>query len=100
MALDSVPQPAASRVLAVAPSGATVELRACCLAACQAGSRATVVQLGCDDADACRLRALGLNEGTTVAVVDDRHGTLLDVRGTRLALGTALTERITVQPLR
>jgi Fe2+ transport system protein FeoA len=76
-----------------------VELRACCLAACRAGSRATVVDLACDDVDACRLRALGLNEGTIVSVVDARHGTLLDVRGTRLALGAALTERITVQPL-
>jgi Fe2+ transport system protein FeoA len=76
----------------------STELRACCLAACRAGSRATVVDLACDDVDACRLRALGLNEGTTVSVVDARHGTLLDVRGTRLALGAALTERITVQP--
>ncbi|MCU0646981.1 MAG: ferrous iron transport protein A [Gemmatimonadaceae bacterium] len=96
MATDTVPLFAQPNT--VRPAADAAGMRACCLAACAAGSRATVVRLGCDDSDACRLRALGLNEGTTVAVVDDRHGTLLDVRGTRLALGTALTERITVQP--
>lgn len=91
MSLTSLP------TLPQSPDAGTGALRACCLAKCGAGSRATVVDLACDDVDACRLRALGLNEGTVVSVVDARHGTLLDVRGTRLALGAALTEQITVQ---
>jgi Fe2+ transport system protein FeoA len=74
-------------------------LRACCLARCTPGARATVVDLACEEADACRLRALGLNEGAVVSIVDARHAMLLDVRGTRLALGGALTEQITVRPL-
>ncbi|MGZ8377478.1 MAG: FeoA family protein [Gemmatirosa sp.] len=71
---------------------------ACPLAACGTGARATVVALCCGHADACRLRALGFSEGTQVDVVDARHAMLLDVRGTRLALGRALTAGITVQP--
>jgi Fe2+ transport system protein FeoA len=73
--------------------------RTCALAACSAGSRATVVDIGCSSDEACRLRALGLCEGTDVSVIDARHAMLLDVRGTRLALGSALTAGITVQPL-
>jgi Fe2+ transport system protein FeoA len=42
---------------------------------------------------------LGLCEGTDVSVIDSRHAMLLDVRGTRIALGSALTAGITVQPL-
>ena len=58
--------------------------------------------LGLDDCgtdEACRLRSLGLCEGTSVSVIDARHAMVLDVRGTRLALGSALTAGITVQPL-
>ncbi len=77
---------------------ADAPLAACPLAACGAGARATVVALCCGHADACRLRALGFSEGTQVDVVDARHAMLLDVRGTRLALGRALTAGITVQP--
>ncbi|MCC6244009.1 MAG: ferrous iron transport protein A [Gemmatimonadaceae bacterium] len=73
--------------------------RTCALAACGAGSRATVVDIGCSPDEACRLRALGLCEGTDVSVIDSRHAMLLDVRGTRLALGSALTAGITVQPI-
>lgn len=73
--------------------------RTCALAACGAGSRATVVDIGCAPDEACRLRALGLCEGTDVSVIDARHAMLLDVRGTRLALGSALTAGITVQPI-
>jgi Fe2+ transport system protein FeoA len=72
---------------------------ACVLASCATGSRATVLSLGCSDADACRLRALGLCEGASVSVVDARNCMLLEVRGTRLALGAAITAGITVQPL-
>jgi Fe2+ transport system protein FeoA len=73
--------------------------RSCALAACRPGSRARVVGLGCAPDEACRLRALGVCEGTSVSVVDARHGMVLDVRGTRLALGEALTAGITVQPI-
>lgn len=73
--------------------------RTCALASCAAGSRATIVDIGCATDEACRLRALGLCEGTDVSVIDARHAMLLDVRGTRLALGSALTAGITVQPL-
>ncbi len=70
----------------------------CALAACPAGSRATVVDIECSADEACRLRALGLCEGTSVSVIDARHAMLLEVRGTRLALGSALTAGITVRP--
>jgi ferrous iron transport protein A len=73
--------------------------RTCALASCRPGSRATVVDIGCTTDEACRLRALGMCEGTDVSVIDTRHAMLLDVRGTRLALGSALTAGITVQPL-
>lgn len=74
-------------------------VRTCALAACAAGSRATIVDIACSADEACRLRALGLCEGTSVNVIDARHAMLLDVRGTRLALGSALTAGITVQPV-
>lgn len=73
--------------------------RTCLLAACAAGARATVLEMRCGENEACRLRALGLCEGASVDVVDTRHAMLLDVRGTRLALGPALTAGITVRPL-
>lgn len=72
---------------------------ACALASCATGARATVLSLVCGDQDACRLRALGFCEGAQVDVVDARHAMLLDVRGTRIALGRALTAGITVQPI-
>lgn len=71
---------------------------ACTLASCQAGVRATVLTVACGEAEACRLRALGLCEGASVSVVDRRHCMLLEVRGARLALGAALTTGITVLP--
>jgi Fe2+ transport system protein FeoA len=49
--------------------------------------------------DACQLRVLGMCEGADVHVIDSQHGMLLDVRGTRLALGAMITEMITVQVL-
>ncbi len=58
-----------------------------------------MVDIGCATDEACRLRALGLCEGTDVSVIDARHAMLIDVRGTRLALGSALTAGITVQPI-
>lgn len=77
----------------------TAGLASCPLAACATGARATVLELCCGHAEACRLRALGFSEGTQVDVVDARHAMLLDVRGTRIALGRALTAGITVQPI-
>jgi Fe2+ transport system protein FeoA len=71
---------------------------ACALASCHTGARATILAMACGDADACRLRALGLCEGASVSVVDKRHCMLLEVRGSRLALGAAITAGITVLP--
>jgi Fe2+ transport system protein FeoA len=73
--------------------------RECPLAHCAAGARATVLEMRCDDVQACRLRALGVCEGACVSVLDARHAMVLDVRGTRIALGKALTAGITVRPL-
>jgi Fe2+ transport system protein FeoA len=66
---------------------------------CPAGLRVAVLCLGCAGRDAERLRALGLVEGTSVEVVDTRSGILLDVRGSRLALGAGLAATITVRPI-
>lgn len=72
---------------------------ACTLASCRAGSWATVMEVRCGDQEACRLRALGLCEGARVNVVDSRNAVLLEVRGTRIALGRALGAGITVRPI-
>jgi ferrous iron transport protein A len=103
------PVPAPSPVATPAPrrelprvdlaQAAAPEPRRCALSMCVAGSRATILEMRCGDQEACRLRALGVCEGAHVDVVDDRHAMLLEVRGTRLALGRALTAGITVQPV-
>ncbi len=80
-------------------SADTASRTTCALSACRAGTRATVVDIECSGDEACRLRALGLCEGTAVNVIDARDAMLLEVRGTRLALGSALTAGITVQPV-
>ncbi len=79
--------------------GRTVPGVSCPLIACGPGSRATVLEVGCSDSEACRLRALGLCEGASVSVIDRRHCMLLEVRGARIALGAAITAGITVLPL-
>ena len=84
--------------VAAAAVAAPVAGRSCALAACAAGSTATVVSVGCGEDEACRLRALGLCEGASISVVDARQS-MFDVRGTRLALGRAITAGITVRPL-
>jgi len=89
------------QAVVTAPSAAepaTDVAGSCSLAACASGARATVLAMGCGDAEACRLRALGLCEGASVSVVEKRHCMLLDVRGSRLALGAAITAGITVLP--
>ena len=80
-------------------SGDDASRTTCALSACLAGTRATVVDIECSGDEACRLRALGLCEGTAVNIIDARDAMLLEVRGTRLALGSALTAGITVQPV-
>jgi ferrous iron transport protein A len=82
-----------------APAGAVPAGGACTLGSCRAGSWATVVEMACGDQEACRLRALGVCEGAHVNVVDARHATLLEVRGTRIAIGRALSDGITVRPI-
>lgn len=81
----------------IQPTPAEPTSRVCALSACQSGSQATVVDIGCSPDEACRLRALGVCEGASINVIDARHCMVLDVRGTRLALGNALTSGITVQ---
>ena len=95
---------AATRQLAVLQPSATLSpttepARDCLLASCSVGARATVLEMRCDDVQACRLRALGVCEGAAVSVLDARHAMVLEVRGTRIALGQALTAGITVRPL-
>jgi Fe2+ transport system protein FeoA len=77
----------------------TCPVVACPLAACRNGHRAVVVSVDCPAAEACRLRALGVYEGANVAVVDSRNGLLLQVRGSRLAIGAAVAAAITVIPI-
>lgn len=80
-----------------APS--TPATSACALSTCIAGSRATVLEVRCAHADACRLRALGLCEGAAVSVVNSRDCTLLEVRGARLAVSSAIAAGIMVMPI-
>lgn len=72
---------------------------ACPLAQCARGSRAAVLRMDCEGAEACRLRNLGLYEGACVRVVDAQDGLVLEIRGSRVALGAALASAITVLPL-
>jgi Fe2+ transport system protein FeoA len=78
---------------------ATVACDSCPLGACPAGFHATVVCIACPALDAQRLRTLGLFEGAQVGVVITRSGIVLDVRGSRLALGWDIAAAITVSPL-
>ncbi len=96
--LAVIDEPAREAGIAAAATEGQPAGRSCLLAACSAGSRATVLEMRCGENEACRLRALGLCEGASVGVVDTRHAMLLDVRGTRIALGHALTAGITVRP--
>lgn len=70
----------------------------CPLLESEAGRPATVVAIACGEQDACRLRAMGVYEGATVSVINKRHVLLVDVQGTRLAVGSDLAQDITVQP--
>ncbi len=55
--------------------------------------------MGCGEMEACRLRTLGLCEGAAVNVVRTRDCTLLEVRGSRLAVCLSLASDITVLPV-
>lgn len=83
----------------LADAGGTAPRVACALSSCLAGERATVLEVRCGDLEACRLRTLGLCEGTAVNVVRARDCTLLEVRGSRLAVSHALASDITVLPV-
>lgn len=81
-----------------APTSRELPQCTCPLVDSEAGSEATVVAIACGEHDACRLRAMGVYEGAQVSVIGKRHCLLVDVRGTRLALGTDLAKGITVRP--
>lgn len=55
--------------------------------------------MDCEGCEAERLRNLGLFEGACVRVLESQDGLLLDVRGSRVAVGAALASVITVLPL-
>jgi len=76
------------------------ESTACPLTACTRGCRAAVLRMDCAGEEARKLRNMGLYEGSCVTVLDRQDGYLLDVRGSRLAVGPALAGAITVLPLR
>jgi Fe2+ transport system protein FeoA len=78
---------------------ARTRCEACTLDACATGCRAAVLHVGCAAGEASRLRMLGLHEGACVTVVDSRNGLLLDVKGSRLALGEGIAASIRVLPL-
>lgn len=79
--------------------GAAEARRECALAACATGCRAAVLRMECPHDEAQRLRGMGLFEGSCVQVLDARNGMLLEVKGSRLALGRALAAAIRVLPL-
>lgn len=99
----AAPTIAQTTATADAPDGAAVVDRAprvaCALSSCLAGERATVLAMGCGEMEACRLRTLGLCEGAAVNVVRTRDCTLLEVRGSRLAVCLSLASDITVLPV-
>lgn len=81
-----------------APDARELPVCTCPLVESEKGASATVVAIECSERDACRLRALGVYEGAQVSVIGKRHCLLVDVSGTRLALGADLAGGITVRP--
>ena len=71
----------------------------CPLAACATGCKAAVLSMDCEHGEAHRLRGMGLFEGTMVRVLDSRNGMLLEVKGSKLALGQSLASSIQVLPV-
>ena len=80
-------------------SQASARCAACPLSVCARGSRAAVLRMDCDGGEATRLRNMGVFEGACVRVIEAQDGLLLDVRGSRVALGASLASVITVLPL-
>ncbi len=80
------------------PASRELPVCTCPLVDFEMGKQATVVAIQCGEREACRLRALGLYEGAQVSVIGKRHCLVVDVSGTRLALGADLAEGITVRP--
>lgn len=72
---------------------------ACPLVSCARGSRAAVLRMDCAREEAGRLRNLGLHEGACIRVLESQDGLLLEVRGSRLAVGATLAASILVLPL-
>jgi Fe2+ transport system protein FeoA len=81
------------------PNERPTACESCALGLCPAGQRANVLCIACKAPDAERLRTLGLFEGAEVGIVDIRNGVVLDIRGSRLALGWELASAITVCPV-
>jgi threonine dehydrogenase-like Zn-dependent dehydrogenase/Fe2+ transport system protein FeoA len=71
----------------------------CPLGVCAVGCQATILGISCPAGDAQRLRSLGLFEGARVGIIDTRSGMVLDIRGSRLALGWEIVAGITVCPV-
>lgn len=82
-----------------APAAPQQRCAECPLAACASGCKAAVLRMECDHGEAHRLRGMGLFEGSCVRVLDSRNGMLLEVKGSRLALGESLARTIKVLPL-
>lgn len=66
----------------------------CALASLPVGVRAVVVRLACPQAEAEHLRVMGVFEGASIGIVDRGSGFLLDVSGSRLAIGGSLAAAI------
>jgi Fe2+ transport system protein FeoA len=81
---------------AATPATSSSLCDSCPLALCAVGCQATVLGISCHAHDAQRLRSLGLFEGARVGIIDTRSGMVLDVRGSRLALGWEIAAGITV----
>ena len=73
--------------------------KACRVADLPVGVRAIVVHVACGEADAHRLKVLGLFAGAPISIVDRRSGVLLEVRGSRLAIAATLAAAITALPI-
>lgn len=85
--------------LHMSPTSSESPCNSCPLGVCPTGLQATILCMACPAHDAQRLRSLGLYEGAQVGIVDTRSGLVLDVRGSRLALGWEVAAAITVCPM-
>lgn len=93
------PEPFASLEGERSEGSAASRCDSCPLGVCAVGCQATILGISCPAGDAQRLRSLGLFEGARVGIIDTRSGMVLDVRGSRLALGWEIVAGITVCPV-